>query len=94
MLCYLLFAIIFRSSFHNLDKALHNVRPSPSAAETSIAKIPSGQMYVASEVVDKEGEQWIRLHQQTLHSHRLPDKPCWLAVHLKTGEQFLKHVDL
>ena len=88
------FGIITVSSFDNVDKALHNVRSSPSAAEGSIAKIPSGQMYVASEVVEKDGEQWIRLHQQTLHSHRLPDKPCWMAVQLKAEEQFLKRVDL
>lgn len=70
------------------------MRSSASTSDASIAKIPSGQMYVASEVVDKEGEQWIRLHQQTLHTHRLPDKPCWMAVCLKAEEQFLKRVEI
>lgn len=72
---------------------MHNVRPSPSASDVSIAKIASGQMYIACEVVEKEGEEWIRLHPQTLHTHRLPDKPCWIAVYLKNEAHFLKRVE-
>ncbi|KNB46852.1 calcium/calmodulin protein kinase [Blastocystis sp. subtype 4] len=80
-------------SLWNKDQALHNVRPSPSASDVSIAKIASGQMYIACEVVEKEGEEWIRLHPQTLHTHRLPDKPCWIAVYLKNEAHFLKRVE-
>ena len=69
------------------------MRSSPSAADLSIAKIASGQMYIASEVVKKEDEEWIRLHPQTLHTYRLPDKPCWIAVYLKNETRFLKKVD-
>lgn len=50
-------------------------------------------MYIASEVVTKEGEEWIKLHPQTLHTYRLPDKPCWMAVYLQNETQFLKRVD-
>lgn len=81
-------------SLWDKDQALHNVRSSPSASEPSIAKIASGQMYIASEVVTREDEEWIRLHPQTLHTHRLPDKPCWLAVFLKNETHFLKRVDI
>lgn len=80
-------------SLWDRDQALHNVRSSPSASEPSIAKIASGQMYIASEVVTREDEEWIRLHPQTLHTHRLPDKPCWLAVYLKNESHFLKRVE-
>ena len=76
-----------------VDQALHNIRSSPSTSDVSIAKIESGQMYIASEVVEKEGEEWIRLHPQTLHTYRLPDKPCWMAVFLKNETHFLKRVD-
>lgn len=80
-------------SLWDRDQALHNVRSSPSASEPSIAKIASGQMYIASEVVTRDDEEWIRLHTQTLHTHRLPDKPCWLAVYLKNESHFLKRVE-
>ena len=50
-------------------------------------------MYIASEVVKKEDEEWIRLHPQTLHTYRLPDKPCWIAVYIKNETHFLKEVD-
>ena len=76
-----------------VDQALHNIRSSPSTSDVSIAKIVSGQMYIASEVVEKEGEEWIRLHPQTLHTYRLPDKPCWMAVFLQNETHFLKRVD-
>ena len=76
-----------------VDQALHNIRSSPSTSDVSISKIVSGQMYIASEVVEKEGEEWIRLHPQTLHTYRLPDKPCWMAVFLKNETHFLKRVD-
>ena len=76
-----------------VDQALHNIRSSPSTSDVSIEKIVSGQMYIASEVVEKEGEEWIRLHPQTLHTYRLPDKPCWMAVFLKNETHFLKRVD-
>ena len=73
-----------------VDQALHNIRSNPSASDPSIAKIASGQMYIASEVVKKEDEEWIRLHPQTLHTYRLPDKPCWIAVYIKNETHFLK----
>lgn len=50
-------------------------------------------MYIASEVVKKEDEEWIRLHPQTLHTYRLPDKPCWIAVYIKNETHFLKRVE-
>ena len=76
-----------------VDQALHNIRSNPSASDPSIAKIASGQMYIASEVVKKEDEEWIRLHPQTLHTYRLPDKPCWIAVYIKNETHFLKRVE-
>ena len=78
---------------HQIDQALHNVRSSPSTSEQSIAKIASGQMYIASEVISKDNEVWIKLHPQTLHTHRLPDKPCYMAVTLNNGNNFLKRVE-
>lgn len=50
-------------------------------------------MYIASEVVKKEDEEWIRLHPQTLHTYRLPDKPCWIAVYIKNETHFLKRME-
>lgn len=76
-----------------IDQALHNIRSNPSGNDPSIAKIASGQMYIASEVETKDGEEWIKLHPQTLHTHRLPDKPCWMAVYLNNETHFLKRVD-
>ena len=78
---------------YDVDQALHNIRSNPSASEQSIAKIASGQMYIASEVMTKEGEEWIKLHPQTLHTHRLPDKSCWMAVYLNNETHFLKRMD-
>ena len=51
------------------------------------------EWFINSFVVKKEDEEWIRLHPQTLHTYRLPDKPCWIAVYIKNETHFLKRVE-
>lgn len=76
-----------------VDQALHNIRSSPSTSDVSIAKIVSGQMYIASEVVEKEGEEWIRLHPQTLPHVPLAGQAMLDGCVLKNETHFLKRVD-
>ena len=51
------------------------------------------RLRVKGRFVKKEDEEWIRLHPQTLHTYRLPDKPCWIAVYIKNETHFLKRVE-